>query len=324
MATESTKVAMLAKLLSPRGRRARLTVFSYHQVLESPDELRVGEPTSEEFDEDLRIIAAHFNVLPMSRAVSLLAAGELPDCAATITFDDGYRNNYSLAAPLLEKHGLSATIYVATGPIDAGIMWNDLIIDAIAGNKTARLEQSLDNCGHETGTLDQRRARVREIIQRLKYRPIGERWEAAESFYRTNSGAAELPRLMMNEAELRDLTDRGFEIGAHTIHHPILATLSSEEAREEIAGSRAWLEGVIGSPPRHFAYPNGRPGTDYLPRDAELVREAGFDSSVTTVWGAARPGVDLMQIPRVGAWWRQGRSPSSGQIRNYVKSYLPS
>lgn len=314
----------LARLLSPQGRRARLTVFAYHQVLEFTDALRDGEPTVEQFDDDLETIAAHFNVLPMSRAVSLLASGQLPDRAAAITFDDGYRDNFCVAAPLLQQKGLPATVYVATAAVEAGVMWNDLIIDGVAGNTSGQLEHDIAGCGHEAETHADRNVRAREIIDRLKYQPVGDRWLVAERFYMANTGATGLPRLMMNTTELRDLAERGFEIGAHTMQHPILATLTDKEARNEIFGSRDWLGDVTGVPPRHFAYPNGKPGTDYLPRDVELVREAGFDSSVTTVWAVARSDSDPMQIPRVGPWWRFGRSPLGGQLRSYVKSYLKS
>jgi peptidoglycan/xylan/chitin deacetylase (PgdA/CDA1 family) len=94
------------------------------------------------------------------------------------------------------------------------------------------------------------------------------------------------------------------EVGAHTRTHPILSTLAPEAAREEIAGSREALARIIGSPVTAFAYPNGRPGEDYGPRERHLVEELGFDYAVATRWGVATTATDHFQLPRFTPWDR--------------------
>jgi peptidoglycan/xylan/chitin deacetylase (PgdA/CDA1 family) len=92
------------------------------------------------------------------------------------------------------------------------------------------------------------------------------------------------------------------EVGAHTVSHPILATLDEAEARREIAGSREALQRWIDAPVDSFAYPNGKPGEDYSPANAELVRSLGFRAAVSTAWGVADAHSDPMQIPRFTPW----------------------
>lgn len=297
-----TIASAFGNVLSPSGRRGRLAVFCFHQVLESHDVYRVGEPTAEEFAHDVELIASFFNVLPFGEAVTMLAGNRLPKRAACITFDDGYANNHSLAAPILEAAGVPATFFIAGGAIDAGVMWNDLVIEAIASR---------------AGEV----AAVSSELAELKYRPMQERWEIAEQRFSSEVGG-DLPRLMMTREMVRDLSRRGFEIGGHTINHPILKELPEDEARNEIQACRNWIQSVTGASAISFAYPNGRFGIDYDERHMQMVADAGFDAAASTDWNLATTTTNRFSIPRVGPWWRQGRSFGSGLLRSYVSSYI--
>jgi peptidoglycan/xylan/chitin deacetylase (PgdA/CDA1 family) len=107
---------------------------------------------------------------------------------------------------------------------------------------------------------------------------------------------------MMDEVQVRELHRRGIEIGAHTVSHPILAKLDPAAAKREIAASRRALEEMIDSPVTAFAYPNGRPTTDYAPLHAQIAAEAGFALAVSTAWGAATRESDVFQLPRIAPW----------------------
>ena len=123
-------------------------------------------------------------------------------------------------------------------------------------------------------------------------------------------------------AAVADLARRGFDIGGHTLQHPILKELPAAEARSEIAGSHDWVREVTGQAPLSFAYPNGIPGRDFGPEHGEMTREAGFTSAVSTCWGVAAPRCDVYNIPRIGPWWRLGSSLTSGFLRSYAKTWL--
>ena len=112
----------------------------------------------------------------------------------------------------------------------------------------------------------------------------------------------------MASAQVRQLHDAGMEIGGHTLTHPILASIDDAAARTEIAEGKAKLEAIIDTPLRLFAYPNGKPGKDYLSAHVKMIKDAGFEAAVSTAWGAARQDSDMFQLPRFTPWdqseWR--------------------
>ncbi|MDX9839711.1 MAG: polysaccharide deacetylase family protein, partial [Azoarcus sp.] len=108
------------------------------------------------------------------------------------------------------------------------------------------------------------------------------------------------------------------EIGAHTVNHPILATLDVKAAEQEIAGSRETLEGLLGKRINLFAYPNGKPGQDYLPEHVGLVKRLGFRAAVSTAWGAADCSSDLFQLPRFTPWDRSKYAFFARSFRNLL------
>ena len=87
----------------PGGAGARLSVLAYHRVLPAPDPLLPFDPSVEEFEQTMRWVKATFNVLPLAEGVAGLRNGKLPRRALAITFDDGYANNATLAAPILAR-----------------------------------------------------------------------------------------------------------------------------------------------------------------------------------------------------------------------------
>jgi peptidoglycan/xylan/chitin deacetylase (PgdA/CDA1 family) len=183
-------------------------------------------------------------------------------------------------------------------------MWNDSIIETFRCAHGTVLD--LDHLGlgrHPIETTTQRRKATDAVIAAIKYRPTGARLETGEAIREAADVA--LPNdLMMSTDQIRTLHRAGMTIGGHTRSHPILARLPDDEARAEIAEGRQALADIVGEPISLFAYPNGRPGTDYDARHVRIVREAGFKAAVTTSWGAARRDSDRFQLPRFTPWDR--------------------
>jgi hypothetical protein len=151
-----------------------------------------------------------------------------------------------------------------------------------------------------------RRAAIDLLIAHLKYRPMQERLALVQQLAAVIG--ATLPKdLMMEPAQIKRLHAEGMEIGGHTVNHPILTVLDEEQARAEIVGGKRRLEDITGAPVRLFAYPNGKPGEDYGPRDVALVKAAGFDAAVSTVAGVADRHSDFFQLPRFTPWDRSPR-----------------
>ncbi|MHB8493947.1 MAG: polysaccharide deacetylase family protein [Casimicrobiaceae bacterium] len=308
---------------SPAGRQGRLSILIFHRVLPAPDPLFPGEPDAQRFDRILGWVKSWFNVLPLDEAARRLAAGTLPRRAAAITFDDGYADNCLVALPILQSHGVAATFFVATGYLDGGIMWNDRIIAAVRGCARPVLDlESLELGIHPISSTEERRQALDGLIGKTKYLDGAGRDETAVRI--AELAGVETPSdLMLTTAQLRVLHVAGMRIGAHTVTHPILARLPQEEARREMAQSRQALEDALGAPIELFAYPNGKPGIDYLPEHAQMAREIGFKAAVSTGRGAAGPGTDAMQLPRFTPWDRTRMEFGARMLGNILRRTPP-
>ncbi len=295
-------------------------VLTYHRVLEHPDPLLPSEPDAARFAAQMAVLAAHCSVLPLPEAVRRLRAGTLPPAAACITFDDGYRNNLHVAAPVLQRYGLPATVFVMQHAVEAGIMWNDLVIEAVR-----RAPDTVDLSMIGLGSVDLpppagRAPIVARVLEAFKYRSLGERWRDAHGLYQ-QIVAEPAPRLMLDEHELRSLAEAGIEIGGHTVNHPILANLPEDDARREIADGAEWLTRIAGRRPVSFAYPNGRPGRDFNALHMQIAREAGFELAVSTEWSWATRESDPFALPRVSFCASQAARLPWQVIRSCLASY---
>lgn len=315
----------LFSLMSPAGRGARLNTLIFHRVLPQPDPLFPDEVDAAAFDTILGWVKSWFNVLPLDEAIARLADGSLPARAAALSFDDGYADNHDVALPLLRRHGLPCSFFVATGFIDGGRMWNDTLIESVRRSRLATLDlQGLKDASgadlgrHSLGSVDDRRTALHGLIQRVKYLAPEPRLVCVEAI--AQRAEVQPPSdLMMTSDQVRGLRDAGMQIGAHTVHHPILATLDARDAADEIARSRDTLEALLGERVGLFAYPNGKPGTDYLPDvHPAIVRELGFSAAVSTRWAAARQGDDVFQIPRFTPWDRSRTKFGLRLLRNFT------
>ena len=298
---QSLLVRQVASVLSGSGPNAALLVLTYHRVLAAPDPMLTDEPDAEEFSRQLDLLGAHFNVLPLAEARDRLAAGTLPARAVCITFDDGYANNCEIAVPLLRQKGVPATVFVATGYLDGGRMFNDTVIESVRRSQ-AQLDLSPLGLGrYELKDWTARRQCVANILGQIKYLDPRERSHKAEQV--AAAVGVDLPQdLMMTQAQVRRLADNGIEVGAHTVNHPILTRVSEEEARRELVESKARLEAITGRTVRFFAYPNGQPVRDYDSAHVRLARDAGFELAVATADGAVTRHSDAFQWPRISPW----------------------
>lgn len=288
--------------MSPGGINGRLSVFIFHRVLAESDPLFPDEPDANRFSQMLDWIKSWFNVLPLDVAVNCLKQGDLPPRSAAITFDDGYADNRTIALPILRQYGLPATFFIATGFLDGGRMWNDTVIESVRRSENDVLDLTSMELGrYSILSTGEKREAIKTIIGRIKYLPVEERASLTERISEF-AGIRPPDDLMMTSAQVAEMRDAGMQIGAHTVSHPILTSISLQQAREEIASSKSHLEQLLGEKITLFAYPNGKPGVDYQPEHAALVNELGFQAAVSTAWGCATASSDMHQIPRFTPW----------------------
>jgi peptidoglycan/xylan/chitin deacetylase (PgdA/CDA1 family) len=261
--------------LSRVSQRPCVTVLAYHRIVNA-DPLQELCVSPDLFDLQVALLASAFRIISLEEAVMRLEKGDLESHCVALTFDDGWRDNYVHAFPVLKKYAVPATIFVTSDAISSGrFSWYEFD-DAILQTSAA----SIDLEPYGLGRLPLRNARLRSAaVDRLhgilKDMEHSQRQEVAESVIR-RYGRPVGSRIMLNWEELREMMASGLvAVGGHTISHPILTRISAEEARREISGCKTIVEENLGRPVRFFAYPNGTPA-DINRQLADLVREAGY------------------------------------------------
>jgi len=293
-------------LLMPGGRFARHQTLIFHRVLSSVDNMMPEEPTVEWFDELIEYLSQNFNIIPLKDAIKLATEKRLPRASLSITFDDGYADNFTNALPILQKHSAHATFFVASRFLNGGRMWNDTIIETARNLPYG--EYAL-HCFDEDKQIIQsdadRRKLASSVISYCKYLPIKERDEQVANFA-TYSNAILPNNLMMNSDQLREMAASSCaEIGAHTQNHPILKICTPQQVREELINGMVDIEQITGNRPTLFAYPNGKRDIDYKSEQVAFVKEVGLQGAVSTDWGVLTAGTDRFQVPRFTPWSRK-------------------
>lgn len=294
----------VVRMLSPGGSRGKLLVLIFHRVLVESDPLLPGEPDAIQFDWMMRFVSRNFHVLPFGQAVSRLNSGKLAAASACITFDDGYKDNFSVAMPILQRHGLIATFFVASGFLDGGRMWNDDVIEAVRVSSDAVADWSEFGLGrYHLTTHYERLSAINAVLAKLKYLPLSQREATAREIAR-RARIKDKSDLMMGADDLRAIRAAGMEIGGHTQSHPILSSLGDSEAYAQILRGKNDLEAILSERVDVFAYPNGKPGLDLSSRHVQMLRRAGFVAAVTTQRGVGGIETDPFMMPRFTPWDR--------------------
>lgn len=221
--------------------RSRTVVLYYHRV----GERDVLTKPPDEFRRDLAYLKENYDCISFSELCERLKSGARSKRrSVVITFDDGYRDNFTAAAPALREAGVAATFFVSTGFIDTS----------------------------------------REFPHDAR----GNREE--------NSEEARFPKLTWDD--LRAMEAEGFEIGSHTVNHANLGKAADEVITREVTESLSALNSNLGSRPRCFSFPWGKPA-DISDRAVEAVKRAGYYAAASAYGGANGRGSDLFNIRRV-------------------------
>ncbi len=284
-------------------------IITFHDVCETVDDLTYGVDVCT-FEKTLCYLERHFDVVPLSRALELAAAGS--DAAPrggrpalAVTFDDGRKSLITRALPVMKQHGINATAFVISKTLDQSfVVWTDVVerlaarLDRVTLPKYLGYAVSLD-----TSDFVRKREAVITLKSFLRYMPARRREMALRDLLlvnRVDAEALSLRGLYLSRDELRTLVQSGVEIGSHSHTHEVFSLLSTDEARSELATSKRVLEEATGRPVRYFAFPNGT-SADFRPRDVELAREAGFEAVLTTTRGALSLEPGQFLLPRVEA-----------------------
>ena len=317
-------------------------VLLYHRVAD-PNAEPWGDPwglcvTPERFAQQLAALRAHAHPMPLADFAAARRAGALPPGAVAVTFDDGYLDNLAAARPLLARHGVPATVFLATGYAGHGRrFWWDVLARHLLGPHP--LPARLDLEGRLPDGAPATFARLLTAAERAPRRSDADRgWiamrdaaDARQALYfalwrwaqtldpatrdaaiATLADAVPLPADVppapraLTAAEVAVLVDGGLvEVGAHSVSHPMLPNLPPDRQREEVVRSRDDTARLAGSSVATFSYPHG----SYDATTVALVRDAGFTAATTVGvpgegYDCATPRGDPLHLPRVtvGDW----------------------
>ncbi len=261
--------------------RHSLTIVLYHGVAPEVENgiynYRGKFIRPDVFERQVAYMKKHYTILPVDEALRRLDDGTLPDYALAITFDDGYRNFYEHAYPVLKASHTPATMYLATDFVCRNVpLWVDrleFVMGTGAGSFTERTARDARTRDHLKSVSPD----VREAALVALEKDAG---TSLSSFDGERAVYAPLTR-----AEIIELAENGITFGAHTKSHPILARQSSTQQRDEILGSKSDIESIGVPVSLVFAYPNGQ--SDDWNSDTERILEtSGFTHALTTHEGA--------------------------------------
>jgi peptidoglycan/xylan/chitin deacetylase (PgdA/CDA1 family)/CelD/BcsL family acetyltransferase involved in cellulose biosynthesis len=281
-----------------------LHILLYHRVNDDRDPYLPSFPVAA-FRAQMEHIARNFPVVGLDE----IARGALPrngqNYCVAITFDDGYRDNFLHAFPILKELGIPATIFLTTGCIEQQKMaWYDQVCLAFKLTAERRLRLELPDA--PGGSLEGETARLQTLRHTLEWF-----WKLSEA--QRICGASELFRalrvppdlnlhnVMLNWDEIRQMSKHNMRFGAHTVTHPVLSKLCRGRLEEEIVGSKQTIENRLQLPVRHFAYPFGGQ-SDFSAESKCAVQQAGFETAVTTMWGFNSLAEDRYALKRFSPW----------------------
>jgi peptidoglycan/xylan/chitin deacetylase (PgdA/CDA1 family) len=311
----------------PPDRSGRALILLYHRIARPRSDQWALAVTPRRFGEHLEVLRRVARPMRLGELSRSLLDGGVPDGAVVVTFDDGYADNLHNARPLLERYDVPATIFIPSGFLGSEneFWWDEL--DRLLlqpGKLPGRLSLNINGSTYGWELAEVARYRPTEARQLRGWRawkkPPTPRHSIYQSLWKelhpmaedarqsvleelrgwANMGAPGRPAYRpLSLGEVRNLAQGSLiEVGAHTVTHPALSTLSVASQWDEIMNSKSQLEEILGRPVHNFAYPYGKQ-SDYSADTANLVREAGFLCACVNFAGAVERSTALYELPRI-------------------------
>jgi peptidoglycan/xylan/chitin deacetylase (PgdA/CDA1 family)/CelD/BcsL family acetyltransferase involved in cellulose biosynthesis len=282
------------KAMSPK-----FVVICYHRVGTGGVPL-YSDLEPEVFEAQMRFLRNRYRIVSFDTLAEELSHGGPTEQSVAITFDDGYRDVYKHAFPVLQKFQIPATIYLTADAIESNsVAWYDQIFLALSIAPGDKLDLVLER--PRRFLLPTAAARLRaaeEIISFLRSLPTNQCEDFCAKLERLIPlPATEIANKMLTWDQIREMQQVGVSFGSHTLTHPAVSRLEPLALERELCQSKAILEERLGVAVKDFAYPFGKPA-DYgntLP----AVARAGYRTASTTNWGINTPGVNLHELRRV-------------------------
>ena len=313
----------------------RVAIFYSHRVYLS-DEQPIYQLGIEHrlFRRQMIDLQRFYRFVPLLDALDQAGQGRDGEDLACLTFDDGYRDNYTVAHPILRELGIPATIFLVAGLIGTTQrFWFDelKVIVETAPGPSLRVpgviggdELDLRDVAHRRAALTEllrrmkecedrtRRVAVRELVQ------LHQGFVAAEGSRNTSAPVPEPDRdALLSWEEVRVMEEEGARFGSHTLSHPLLSRISDEGTlRAELNESREILSARLKDPLPVLAYPGGA-WSDAVVR---ATGACGYKWGLANFPGWLRRDIDPMLIPRRGVGPRSSLFAGSRHSRTILRA----
>lgn len=288
---------------------ASVIVLMYHSVLDDPhdcaDSIGIGNiHATYVFRKQMEFLARNYNPVSLED-IRLFLSGQtaMPRKSVALTFDDGYADNFEVAAPLLTRLGIPATFYLTVDSVRTGTLpWFCHLRHSFAKTKK---KSWIDLLGR-SWLLEDEAARAEafcaacESLTQLS----GDSQQQALRAVERNLDAEPLVRkknLMMTWEQARRMCQDGHVLGSHSLTHPNMTYIADKDLNYELIESKREMEDELAMPVVHFSYPAASLTGSSTRRTLAATKQAGYLTAVTTTPGLVNNGDDPLALPRIGA-----------------------
>ena len=279
------------------GNQKYIFILMYHRI--TPNHLPYLDlaVAPEIFERQIRYLKKHYHILSFNDLKKPSYFESLKKDGVIITFDDGYRDNFTYGFPIFRKYNIPALIFLITGFVGTDrIIWYDRLNVILTIGAGSYDEKKVMRAGipDDAKAIIKAYYAAQKGFKKVILAGLIEKWRWLENDVREaylsetakslNAVAFQGERLMLNWDEVAYMSKRGIDFAPHTVNHPVLSDLTFEEAEKEILDSKKAVENVTGKSAFVFAYPYGKK-RHYSEETVAILKRNGFMFAVTADQG---------------------------------------
>lgn len=291
----------LVRLL-PGSASANRLIVMYHGVVRKTDfNLSVNHLAADDFEKQIKYLATHFEIVSLREMFKSYREGRANKKQIAITFDDGYKNNYTNAFPVLKKYSAPATIFVVTKMLEQPdyLLWYDLIDLVKTKLDISFFKNNAGQLPENKRNLIAQAAGWSDFKNKMKLLDIQEKelviQRDSNEVKHALEGVDKEYRKLLTAEQMSEMISSGLiEIGSHTHHHPNLDEISNEAAKNEIEQSKKILEQKLKVEIKSIAFPDGA----YNQQTIQLCKQAGYENLLAVDYKTASDLQDRSILPR--------------------------
>jgi peptidoglycan/xylan/chitin deacetylase (PgdA/CDA1 family) len=292
--------------LSKKNIRSQVNIIMYHRVGTNKEIWSVDAIDKPNFEKQMKYLIKTHQILSLEKlAQNLIEKKPLPKRTAVVTFDDGYKDNYKNAYPILKKYNIPATIFLTTGHINTDkLFWWDHLGYILLNTKLKQIH--LENFGIILPPLLRNNKEAFDVImERFNSIPEDKKCELIKKL--ENISDVDIPKEIRKDKtlswnEVKKMNENKIDFGAHTVNHSILTKISLIQAEYEILQSKKDIEKRLNKPVTTFCYPNGL-ADDFNSEIIDLLKKNGFICAVTRIPKTITLKTNLYELGRIPPGW---------------------